>query len=848
MSQVLQNFDCVVMLTWSNWATEPRSNRYHYATRFGRHLPVYFVQPDQSLAGSSCERVDGHNITIVHATNQYGSDQYDIIRSVLERDGRRRPLVWVYNPQYLDVLRRLRSSFVIFHATEDYFCAESDIATTAPSILEHLDRALALADMLVAVSPAVAESYRRRSRFRGRTLVLPNGCDFAFWQAHNASEFEGGGETLPVVFYQGAINSRLNIALLVDLVDRRPHWSFVFCGRDDGSLLGWDLLKARPNVRFLGMISPDEIAAWARKSSVGIIPFRDDPLMHRSLPLKAYEYLACGLPVVSTQIDELSAHPELFAIRSDAGGFAEAIERLAPSRADAAAVERRLHAASLMSYDHRFQELLLAVEEEIDRRKTDAAGLNVLILYDDRSTHVGAIKEHLEAFTTFSRHNVFLMPATAGAGLSAAALPFDAFDAVVVHFSVRLSIEEHISPEVAVELSRYDGPKILFIQDEYDTTETAWRWIETLGIETIYTNVPLDQVELVYPRSRFGHVRFLPTLTGYVGETRTLERFARPMADRPLRIAYRGRRLPHHYGLLGQEKCRIGVEVRRLADQRGIPVDIEVDDSRRIYGDDWLRFLGSARATLGTESGSNVFDFDGRLADFAREHAQMPFETFYDRFLGERDGAVRMNQISPKIFEAIRLRTALVLFEGEYSKVVRPHEHYIPLAKDFSNIDDVFARLEDVAYLEALTDRAYRDVIGSGAYSYEAFVRQVDGHLNEVTLGASRGRIVSVPQFLTTRDGSVRPLGARAPATVLLNDMVIGQGIGRGDLLDARFRARRTEHDGNSAPQPALTRLRLMASSAGAHGRRMLRSVWRAMPDALRLRILRAARKAGVLR
>ena len=105
---------------------------------------------------------------------------------------------------------------------------------------------------------------------------------------------------------------------------------------------------------------------------------------------------------------------------------------------------------------------------------------------------------------------------------------------------------------------------------------------------------------------------------------------------------------------------------------RGVPVDIEVDDSKRIYGDDWYRFLGSARATLGTESGSNVFDFDGQLKPMAlaAREAGISFDEFFAKHLAHREGDVKINQVSPKFFEAIRLRTALICFRGDYSGVL----------------------------------------------------------------------------------------------------------------------------------------------------------------------------------
>ncbi|MFX6040791.1 hypothetical protein ABTE96_22725, partial [Acinetobacter baumannii] len=78
-----------------------------------------------------------------------------------------------------------------------------------------------------------------------------------------------------------------------------------------------------------------------------------------------------------------------------------------------------------------------------------------------------------------------------------------------------------------------------------------------------------------------------------------LSQQATPLRERGVLIGYRGRQLPHHYGLLGHEKFIIGERVRMEAQKRGLRVDVESDESKRIYGS-WYRFLGSCRATLGT--------------------------------------------------------------------------------------------------------------------------------------------------------------------------------------------------------------------------------------------------------
>src|SRR5262249_36100072 len=227
--------------------------------------------------------------------------------------------------------------------------------------------------------------------------------------------------------------------------------------------------------------------------------------------------------------------------------------------------------------------------------------------------------------------------------------------------------------------------------------------------------------------------RFNNVLTGYVPDRLKCAAFARPMGARQIWIGYRGRVNPLWYGRLGREKLEIGQRMREVCRARNISCDIEGAEDRRIYGDAWYSFLGDCRATLGTESGSNLFDWDGhvRVAVEAqlRERPTTTFEEVYDAWLGKHDNEIATNQISPRIFEAIATRTALILYEGRYSDILQPHVHYLPLRKDFANVDDVLARLADVAFLESLTDRAFEEIVASDRYGYRVLVRRVDEEL-----------------------------------------------------------------------------------------------------------------------
>ncbi|GAB4172306.1 MAG: hypothetical protein Fur006_01010 [Coleofasciculaceae cyanobacterium] len=378
--------------------------------------------------------------------------------------------------------------------------------------------------------------------------------------------------------------------------------------------------------------------------------------------------------------------------------------------------------------------------------------LNVLILYDDKSTFTNTVKEHLESFALFSQNNIYYSTGTQSALSS---LDLSLFDVVIIHYSVRICYDWHISPFYAKALSEYRGFKVLFIQDEYDMTETARNWMEKLGIGAVFTCVPEQYIELVYPSFRFPSVEFIQTLTGWVPIYLEKNTQFKPLSERKYLIGYRGRPLPYWYGNLAREKLIIGQRMRQICEERGIASDIEWEEGKRIYGDSWYEFIGNCKALLGTESGSNVFDDYGHIRKdiqiALQDNPEITYEEVHAQYLAEHDGKVRMNQISPKIFEAIALKTALVLFEGSYSEIIQPYIHYIPLKKDFSNVDKVLRLLDDDRYLEELTERAYQDIINSGKYSYKNFIQEFDRLLDRCVASSRSSSPFFVQESIQTQ-------------------------------------------------------------------------------------------------
>ncbi|MER1967982.1 hypothetical protein [Castellaniella sp. GW247-6E4] len=356
--------------------------------------------------------------------------------------------------------------------------------------------------------------------------------------------------------------------------------------------------------------------------------------------------------------------------------------------------------------------------------------MNILVLYNETQTYTNAVYEHLQALEKYSTHRYFFLHISQK---SLFRVDLARFDAVCVHFSLRLPFDQVPDP-VAESLQNFSGLKFLFIQDEYDNTHHVWSWIQRLRFHIVFTVVPEKSIFRVYPPQKFPDTKFVSILTGYVPiELKTNQGFI-PPSKRSLVVGYRGRKLPLRYGALGFEKVGIGAMVAEYCKSRGIAYDISWKEEDRIYGVKWVEFLYSCRAMLGTESGSNIFDWDGKvedlIADYKKKHPNATETEVYREVLSALEVDGLMNQISPKIFEAIAARTVLVLYEGSYSGVLKPNEHYISLKKDGSNIAEVFHALSDGQYVDLMVGRAYQDIIESGAYGYPALVKRLDDILS----------------------------------------------------------------------------------------------------------------------
>lgn len=310
------------------------------------------------------------------------------------------------------------------------------------------------------------------------------------------------------------------------------------------------------------------------------------------------------------------------------------------------------------------------------------------------------------------------------------------FDAVVFHTTL---LWDRVNPRLFQrhrrKLRRLDGVgarRVALPQDEFLRSRALAEFIADFEVDHVFSLAPESEWGKLYEgldRERVGLSTVLP---GYLApETlKRIEAIVAASAQRPIAIGYRSAKLPHALGHHGALKEEIGVRVGEAAARRGLPVDIATGGRATLRGDEWYRFLAACRYTIGVEGGSSMQDPDGELAaralDYAREHPDAPFDEVEGACFPGQDGGIRYFAISPRHLEACATRTAQILIEGPYNGILRPGEHYIELKRDFSNLDHVLDLVERDSERARITEAAYRDVVASGAYTYQRLVHDVE--------------------------------------------------------------------------------------------------------------------------
>lgn len=242
-----------------------------------------------------------------------------------------RPMVWTYHPFVLDLLADLDASPttstgpLVYHCVDD-LSAIPGVDATAFNAEER--RLLGHADVVFTTSAAL---HAKCAAHHARVVDFPNVVDVEhFAAAHRPDALPADLSAIahPRLVYVGALSDfKVDFQLLTDIAHMRPTWQIVLIGDEregqhDPALAA---LARLPNVHRLGHRPYLRLPDYLRGMDVGLLPTQVNDYTRSMFPMKYYEYLAAGVPVVSTPL-EFTRQPRAGMLIADtAEAFADAI-------------------------------------------------------------------------------------------------------------------------------------------------------------------------------------------------------------------------------------------------------------------------------------------------------------------------------------------------------------------------------------------------------------------------------------------------------------------------------------------------------------------------------------------
>jgi len=369
-SEILENRD-VLVLSPSEWkdnavsnmhisAILSENNRVGYVETMGGRMPRWsevgrvWARLKRMIGSASTARgnrqgLDPRNVQILtpFAIPIHGNWLVDRvnqkllvvqIRRFLSRLGMRRPLIWSFSPRWESVVANLAHDLSIFHCVDALSTYD-----TSPSFRSQFERTVKQADLVFTPGILLEQELRQ---LNPSTFRIGHGCgqEHLDYKGDGSRPEDIGAVSSPYVIYAGTLANWIDYELLTQAAEALPKVSFVLIGYVHAfapkalveRLVGLD------NVHSIGYKNYSELPRYYEHASVGIIPYMaNNEHIQYSTPTKILDYLAAGLPVVSTRFPASESMQPMITCVSSAEEFISAVVWLLETQSEQSLVARR---------------------------------------------------------------------------------------------------------------------------------------------------------------------------------------------------------------------------------------------------------------------------------------------------------------------------------------------------------------------------------------------------------------------------------------------------------------------------------------------------------------------------
>ena len=290
------------------------------------------------------------------------------IRRAQRRLKMENPILWIYDPFMYGLVDTLSEKMTIYDCVDEHSAYPG---ANKSKTMEAERRLIVKSDLVIVTARGL---YENKKDLNKNMHIIPNGVDFAHFSKAQDRDLEVPTDIAqlrkPILGFIGGISDWVDLDLIYYLAKSNPEWSIAMIGPVDlRAKKKVEELKDAHNIFFLGRRSLDVLPNYLKGFDVCLNPFRINELTANVSPLKVFEYLATGKPIVSVDMPEVRPFSGVVNIAHSKEEFLSLIKKVLSGGSEDTK-EKRLEIAREHSWDELLKKFTGYIEETPENRKT----------------------------------------------------------------------------------------------------------------------------------------------------------------------------------------------------------------------------------------------------------------------------------------------------------------------------------------------------------------------------------------------------------------------------------------------------------------------------------------------
>ncbi|WP_424952856.1 glycosyltransferase family 1 protein [Deinococcus sp.] len=375
LASELDGLLCIAHLRWNFVFQRP----HHLMTRAARHCRVFYIEEPVFGEDDRLERFtdpSGVVVCVPHVTAGLSAAESQartarLLQDLVCQEGLTRYALWIYTPMELPITGGLSPALTVYDCMDEL----SGFRHAPPELRAREHELFGQADLVFTGGHRLWEAKRLQ---HPSVYAFPSSVDvphFAGARRPQPDPLDQATVPSPRLGFYGVLDERFDSALVSELARRRPEWSIVLLG--PVVKVSREELPQEANVYYLGQKTYGELPAYLSHWDAALLPFARNEATEFISPTKTPEYLAAGVPVVSTAIhDVVRPYRDLSLLRvaDDAPGFEAAVLALLNERGTPAGQDRQARADAFLSglsWDRTWAQMQARMGEALAGRRHD---------------------------------------------------------------------------------------------------------------------------------------------------------------------------------------------------------------------------------------------------------------------------------------------------------------------------------------------------------------------------------------------------------------------------------------------------------------------------------------------